>query len=208
MPETLPYLISGILLGLSQGAMPGPLNTLVISETIRHSRRHGLLVAVVPALSDLPIILLAVFIISRLERFNIALGLISIAGAIFLAYLAYESFTVKGAGTEATDAAPQSLRKGLITNFLNPGPYMFWMTVGATTIMNGYRTDMMAAVFFLVSFYVCLVGVKITLAIIVDRFKSFMSGSAYLYILKAIGVVLLVFSIIYAKGGLEILGLI
>jgi threonine/homoserine/homoserine lactone efflux protein len=208
VPETLPYLISGILLGLAAGAMPGPLNTLVISETIRHSRKHGLMVAIVPVLTDLPIIILCVFIVAALEQFNTILGCIAISGSLYLAYLAYESFTVKGADFVAIDSAPQSLRKGVIANFLSPNPYVFWMTIGATTIMNGYRINIMAVVFFLASFYICLVGVKITLATIVDKFKSFMSSSAYLYILKAMGLALLVFSLIYARDGLRLLGLI
>jgi hypothetical protein len=66
----------------------------------------------------------------------------------------------------------------------------------------------MAVVFFLASFYICLVGVKITLATIVDKFKSFLGSSAYLYILKAMGLALLVFSVIYAIDGLRLLGFI
>jgi threonine/homoserine/homoserine lactone efflux protein len=188
--------------------MPGPLNTLVISETIRHSRKHGLLVAIVPIITDLPIILICVLIVAALEQFNIILGLISISGSLYLAYLAYESFTVKAVGPVEADSAPQSFRKGLIANFLSPNPYVFWMTVGATTIMNGYRIDIMAVVFFLASFYICLVGVKITLATIVDKFKSFLSSNAYLYILKAMGLALLVFAVIYGTDGLRLLGLI
>jgi threonine/homoserine/homoserine lactone efflux protein len=206
MTELLPFLISGILLGLAAGAMPGPLNTLVISETIRHSRKHGLLVAIVPIITDLPIILICVFIVAALEQFNIILGLISISGSLYLAYLAYESFTVKAIGPVEADSSPQSFRKGLIANFLSPNPYVFWMTVGATTIMNGYRIDIMAVVFFLASFYICLVGVKITLATIVDRFKSFLSSNAYLYILKAMGLALLVFAVIYGIDGFRLLG--
>jgi len=208
MPETLPYLISGILLGLAAGATPGPLNTLVITETIRHGRKYGLMVAVAPILSDLPIILACVFVVASLERFNTIIGLISVAGALYIAYLAYECFTVKGAGFVDTAQAPQSLKKGLIANVLNPNPYIFWLTIGATTIMSGYRVGIAAVVIFLASFYVCLVGVKITLAMIVDKFKAFMSSKAYIYILRTMGLALLIFSIIYLKEGLELLGLI
>jgi threonine/homoserine/homoserine lactone efflux protein len=208
MPETLPYLISGMLFGLAAGATPGPLNTLVISETMRHGRKYGLMVAIAPILSDLPIILACVFVVASLEKFNTILGLISISGALYIAYLAYECFTVKEADSVDTAQAPQSLKKGLIANVLNPNPYIFWLTIGATTIMSGYRVGIAAIVFFLASFYICLVGVKITLAIIVDKFKSFMSSKAYIYILRTMGLALLIFSLIYLKEGLELLGLI
>jgi threonine/homoserine/homoserine lactone efflux protein len=206
--ETLPYLISGMLFGLAAGATPGPLNTLVISETMRHGRKYGLMVAIAPILSDLPIILACIFVVASLEKFNTILGLISISGALYIAYLAYECFTVKGVGPVDAGQTPQSLRKGLIANFLNPNPYIFWLTIGATTIMSGYKIDIMAVVFFLASFYICIVGVKIIIAMIVDKFKSFLGSSAYLYILKAMGLALLVFAVIYAGDGLRLLGLI
>jgi threonine/homoserine/homoserine lactone efflux protein len=205
MTESMPYLVSGILLGLAAGIMPGPLTTLVITETIRHNRRQGIVVACVPLITDLPIIILAVVILAGLEQFRIVLGMISVAGAIFLAYLAYKSFVVRKVGPVEGNADPQSLKTGLITNFLSPNPYIFWMTVGSSTILNGYRVNIMAVVLFLASFYICLVGTKISLAIAVDKFKSFMSSSAYLYILKIMGLVLLVFSVMYLKDGLELL---
>jgi threonine/homoserine/homoserine lactone efflux protein len=206
--EIFPYLISGAVLGLTAGATPGPLNTLVISETIRNGRKAGLLVALAPALSDLPVILLCVFVVASLEEFGAVIGLISVCGALYLAYLAYECFTVKGTGQAAAGSAPESLRKGLVANLLNPNPYIFWLTVGATTIMSGYRTGIPAAAAFLASFYVCIVGVKILIAMVVDRFRSFMGSSAYRCILRVMGAALLVFAVIYLRDGLGLLGII
>ena len=208
MTESMPYLATGILLGLAAGVIPGPLTTLVITETIRHNRRQGIVVACVPMLTDLPIILLAVFVLARLERFRAVLGMISIAGAIFLAFLAYRSFTLNNTGTAGRETEPHSLKTGLITNFLSPNPYVFWMTVGATTILNAYRVGITSVVLFLASFYVCLLGAQIGLALVVDRFKSFMKSGAYQYILRIMGLVLLIFSALYVKDGLLLLGLI
>jgi threonine/homoserine/homoserine lactone efflux protein len=206
MIESAQYLVTGIVLGTSAGIMPGPLTTLVITETMRHNRRQGIVVACVPLITDLPIIMLAVFLLAGLEQFGAVIGIVSIAGAIFLAYLAFKSLTASNVGVAGGKVDPQSLKTGLITNFLSPNPYVFWMTVGAATILNGYRVGIMAVVLFLFSFYICLVGTKISLAIVVDKFKSFMSSSAYLYVLRITGIVLLIFSAIYMKDGLEFLG--
>lgn len=54
------FLLSGILLGLSGGLAPGPLLTLVASETLRHGARAGVRVALAPLLTDLPIVLATV----------------------------------------------------------------------------------------------------------------------------------------------------
>ena len=88
MFESLQFLISGILFGLIAGMSPGPLLTLVISETIRHNRKAGILIAAAPLLTDIPIILVSVLIISKLPNSNLVLGILSIMGALFIAYLA------------------------------------------------------------------------------------------------------------------------
>jgi threonine/homoserine/homoserine lactone efflux protein len=59
------FLIIGIILGLSAGFAPGPLLTLVISESLQHGVRSGIKVALAPIISDLPIILLTLFIASK-----------------------------------------------------------------------------------------------------------------------------------------------
>ena len=67
------FLIAGIILGLSAGIAPGPLLTLVISETIQHNIKSGIKVALAPVITDIPIVLLTFFIISKLSSFNLIL---------------------------------------------------------------------------------------------------------------------------------------
>jgi threonine/homoserine/homoserine lactone efflux protein len=74
------YLTIGTLLGLSAGFTPGPLLTLVISETLQHDAKAGVKVALAPIATDLPIIILTVFILGRLSNFQAILGAISLAG--------------------------------------------------------------------------------------------------------------------------------
>jgi threonine/homoserine/homoserine lactone efflux protein len=60
------FLIAGIILGFSAGFSPGPLLTLVISQTLKHGVKEGIKVAFAPLVTDLPIIFLAVFVLTRL----------------------------------------------------------------------------------------------------------------------------------------------
>ena len=57
MTAILPFLFAGLVLGLSGGLVPGPLLTLVASETLRHGAAAGIRVALAPLLTDAPIIL-------------------------------------------------------------------------------------------------------------------------------------------------------
>ena len=208
MIESLPFLISGILFGLVAGISPGPLLTLVISETIKHNKKEGIFVASAPILTDIPIVLLSVFVLVKLSSFNLVLGTISISGALFIVYLAYESITIKGIELNLQKVKAQSLRKGIITNFLNPHPYLFWIAVGAPTILKGYRVNVLSVVFFILGFYLFLVGSKIMVALIVDKSKSFLKSNTYVYIIRTLGFILLIFSVIFIKDGLSYFGII
>lgn len=97
--EALKFLTAGALLGLTSGISPGPLLTLVISETIRHNRREGIKVALSPLITDIPIILLSFFVFYKLSGFDMIIGMISIAGGIFIAYLGCEALKMKGSDT-------------------------------------------------------------------------------------------------------------
>ena len=107
------YLASGLLFGLVAGISPGPLLALVITETIRHDAKTGMLVALAPVITDLPIVALSIFVLSRIASSNIVLGIISLAGCAFISYLAYESITVNETVTKqkANRAIANPLRK-------------------------------------------------------------------------------------------------
>ena len=57
---------------------------MVISETLRHGLRVGIMVAITPLLTDFPVMLVAILLLNQLTRFDILLGGISLAGAVFL----------------------------------------------------------------------------------------------------------------------------
>ena len=125
MATNLTYITTGFLLGLT-GLIPGPLLTLVISETLKHGTKAGIKIAVSPLVTDLPIILVTILIMSRLTDTDYILGVIAFGGSIFLVYLAYESFSFKGVGSEI-NMQTDVIKKGIIANFLNPSPYIFWL---------------------------------------------------------------------------------
>ena len=143
------FLLSGILLGLSSGLSPGPLLTLVVSETLRHGARAGIGVALAPLLTDLPIILAAVLLLRPLTDQTVPLALINLGGGLYLAWLGIQGVRFRGAELEPSDPAG-SLRRGVIANFLNPSPYLFWLAVGAPTVLAAWREGWPAAARFII----------------------------------------------------------
>lgn len=201
----LQFISAGVLLGLSSGLSPGPLLTLVLTQTIKHNRAEGIKVALSPLITDLPIILVTVLILSKFAQFDIFLAIISFIGAIFLAYLGVESLRTREMSIDLQDSKSGSLRKGIIANFLNPSPYLFWATVGTPLMFKAYKTDLLTSMLFMVSFYVFLIGSKIVVAILVDRTKQFINQRIYIVIIRILGIGLLIFSLIFLYDGVKYL---
>lgn len=200
------YLLSGVIFGFSAGFSPGPLLTLVISETLSYNLKQGLKVAIAPLITDFPIVLIAILLLAKLSHTNLILGIISILGGLLVFYMGYTSFKTKNVKIDMK-AKPQSLKKGIIVNFLSPHPYLFWLTVGAPTVIKAMDYSLLSASGFIVFFYFLLVGSKVLLAILISKSKTFLSGKTYLIIMKILGILLFVFAILLFKDGLKLLGL-
>ncbi|MBN1834931.1 MAG: LysE family translocator [Spirochaetales bacterium] len=201
-------LLSGLVMGLAAGLSPGPLLALVIGETIRHDRRMGIRVALAPLITDVPAVALSLLVFSRLAAYRSVLGAVSLAGAGFIGYLAWESLRSRGLDAERIPERPRSFRKGLVTNALSPHPYLFWITVGAPVVIRAGQSSLAAAGLYILGFYLLLVGSKITVALVVDRSKAWIRGRAYLWILRGLGVVLAVFAVLFLRDGLRLLGVL
>jgi threonine/homoserine/homoserine lactone efflux protein len=201
------FLTIGAVLGLSAGIAPGPLLTLLISETLQHGTKSGVKVALAPIITDLPIITLTLFVLSRLSNFHTILGIISLAGGFVLLSMGYESIRTRGIKLRIREAAPRSLTKGVLVNALNPHPYVFWFSVGAPIMTKAMSLNISALFVFIGSFYASLVGSKILLALVVGKSRSFLSGTVYLYTMRFLGFLLGVLAVALFYDGLKLLGI-
>lgn len=202
------YLSIGIILGLSAGFAPGPLLALVISETLKNDIKSGIKVALAPVITDLPIILGAVFVFSKLSNFHSILGIVSLIGGCFVVYMGYECLRTEGAQLDLQETKPKSLIKGILANVLSPHPYLFWLSVGAPLVAKALSIGTVMPLIFIGAFYVFLVGSKILLAVLVGKSKSFLSGDVYVYIMRLLGLVLFGLAVVLFIDGLELLGIV
>ena len=202
------FLTTGIILGLSAGFAPGPILALVISETLSHDKRAGIKVALAPIITDLPIITLTLFILSKLAGFHTVLGIISLLGGGFILYLGFENIRTKGMSVRLDNDKPRSLQKGIIVNLLSPHPYLFWLSVGGPLTMKAMQHSIIAAAAFISSFYVLLIGSKILIAIAVGKSKSFLTDKTYIYTMRLLGTMLVLLALFLFRDGLHLLGII
>jgi threonine/homoserine/homoserine lactone efflux protein len=201
--ESLKYLFTGSFFGLVAGISPGPLLALVISETIRHDRTAGMKIAVSPIITDLPVILLTLFVFSRFSQPDQVLNYISVAGGIYLLYLAYKTLAVKDFRTDGVERTDKSLVKGVIVNLLSPHPYLFWITVGSPYVIKASDVNIYAVIFFILGFYLFLIGSKMIVALLAAHSKAFLNQKVMVWVLRILGGALFVFALILLNEGLN-----
>jgi threonine/homoserine/homoserine lactone efflux protein len=199
------FWVTGIVLGLSAGLSPGPLLALVFSETIRYGTASGVRVSMAPLISDAPIVAASFWVLSRFSDIGLLLGSISVCGAVFLAYLAWESLVFKGAELAASAEPSPSLRKGVLANFLNPNPYLFWFSIGGPILLRAAQAGTVHIIGFLTTFYLLLVGSKMVLAVGLGRSRTLLKSRLYIYTIRGLGLVLGGFAILFLIEGFRYL---
>jgi len=165
------YLLMGIAFGFSSAIMPGPLSTYLVSHTLEHGWKRTLPAVFAPLISDGPIVLLVLLVLSRVPpRFEQGLR---IAGGIFLLYLAagalkaWRNFDIRR--TPTADSGFQSAVRAVIVNFLNPNPYLGWSLVLGPLLLQGWRESPLQGMALLIGFYATMVA---TLAGIIILFHA------------------------------------
>lgn len=203
--ETLQYILTGATLGLAAGISPGPILALVIRESLQNGRKAGMKVATVPIFSDLPIVLLTLFILTKVSEYDTILGIISFLGAGFILLLAYESIMVKPVQGEIRAPKFTTFWKGVFANLLSPHPYLFWLLVGSPMVIKAWDISPGAAISFVASFYVFIVGAKLIVAWISDRSRNILGTRGYLWVIRILGVVLVLLALYLIRDGVNFL---
>ena len=201
--DFMTMLAAGLTLGFSAGISPGPFLALTISETLKFGTKTGLKVAIVPFLTDAPIIIGSVFLLTQLSDLTNLFASISIVGAIFLVYFGIENLTTKASTNYEVKPRLSSVKKAIITNYLNPNPYIFWITIGGPLMVGSLNISTWNAVIFLFTFYLMLVGSKMIIAVISGKASSVFKSEKYLYLIKGAGVMLLIIAVLLFINGIQ-----
>lgn len=201
----LTALSAALVYGLTGGLAPGPLMTLVVSQTLRHGAKEGMKTALAPLITDGPIMLAFVIFLDRVAAIRPLLGAIAAAGVVYLLVLAWESWRAPKPSAESVPEAPRSVLRGMLVNFLNPSPYLFWLTAGTPMLLEAWRHSALAAAAFVILFFTCLVGSKILLALLLARSRERVVGRWYRPVMRTLAVLLVAFAAIVARDAVGLL---
>lgn len=201
--DLLTYIIPAIILGGSAAISPGPLNALVISESLKKGSRGGIKIALAPILTDAPIIIGSFWLINNFSSVEILLNILSLLGGLFLIYLGIKDVKAKSSEMNESASEISSVKKGILTNLLSPNPYIFWLTIGAPLLISALNLSIFAAILFILIFYLLLVGFKVLLALFTDQVRTFFASRSFQYVIRSLGIVIIGFGIYLIYQGVS-----
>ena len=155
-------------------------------------------VALAPVMTDGPLLIGAALLASRISGIDAALGAIGLVGAGFLLFLAWESWGATEVSLEAEPGDAGSVMRAILTNLLNPHPYVFWVAIGGPLVADAWVDGPVSTAGFLVGFFGCLCGSKIGLAWAVGANRKRIGGAGYVWTMRALAVALVVFAGLFA----------
>lgn len=148
------YLLLGLTLGFAASIQPGPFIAYLVAQTLAGGWRRTLPAAAAPLLSDGPVAVVALLILTRIPPSLV--HWLRVLGGGFLLYLAYGAArTWRRTDAGAPQAAPagRSFLKAATVNLLNPGTYIGWSLVLGPLVLKGWREAPARGVAMVAGFY-------------------------------------------------------
>lgn len=162
----LQYLIIGVTYAFAAVVQPGPFQVFLLSQTLSKGWRRALPAAFGPLISDLPVIVIVLLLLSNVPPHFISV--LQIAGGLFLLYLAFNAYKTWKNFDSPKPPPPhsnqQTLLSAVMVNLLNPNPYLGWSLVLGPLLLKGWHQNPANGIVLLVSFYITLtIGMIITI---------------------------------------------
>ena len=165
----LSYLIFGITYAFAAAVQPGPLLTYIISQTLKKGWRSTLPAAFAPVISDIPILILILFLLSTMP--DSFIFILRIGGGLFLLYLGFRAFKswqeFDADQTILNESGQQTLFNAVFVNLLNPAPYLGWSLILGPIFIEGWKLAPINGIAMVIGFYVTMI---LTLAGIIILF--------------------------------------
>lgn len=188
-------LLIGAALGFFAGIVPGPFLALVATTSLRRGLRDGLRVALVPLLTEIPVLLLSVFVLTSLARG--VLRWVGVGAGLLVLFMAWRlEVDARDADPEGTEEELEGLRghyfRVAAVGLMAPSPWIFWFFFAGPLLLNRWHASPAHAVAFLVAFFGCFVGAMMLVAWAVATGRERLSHEWYRRALRVGGVLLFV----------------
>ncbi len=195
------FILPGILVGVGSAVSPGPIMLLIISETLRGGIRSGWSVAVSPLITDIPFIIISILLAKSISSFHSLVEFISLIGAGFLMFLAYQNITVQKEDLQKPPSSSRSLLKGITLNLVSPYLYIFWFSIALPVFARG---NIFGSIFFAASLSISAVGSMMILATLVALIRNQFLDYLH-WIIRSLSVLLFLVALMFIQEGVGLL---
>ena len=135
------FFLSALSFGLAAGLKPGPLGVIVIQHALSRGLLAGVRASLAPLITDGPIIIAALLFLSHFKSIKLFAAVLHLVGGAYLLWLSARTFRVNDISLTAKLRSQSSFATAVKVNLLNPGPYLFWFTVGGNYIIRGSTVE-------------------------------------------------------------------
>jgi len=185
-------------LAFAAAVQPGPLQAFLLSRVLAAGWRRTLPACLSPVLSDGPIALLAILLLSRCPPG--ALHVLRAAGGLLLVYLAGGALRQwrRPPAPSSLPSAPRTLLQATLVNLLNPNPYLAWGLVLGPAVAAAWSRSPSHALGLVVAFYVTMVSTMAGFVILagtarfLDRSRQRALAGVSAVLLGCLGIALLI----------------
>lgn len=154
-----------------------------------------------PLITDGPIIIAALWLLSRFKSIEPFAAALSLVGGAYLLCLSAKMFRVSAISLTGKLTSRSSLATAVKVNFLNPGPYLFWFTVGGSYIIRGSAAESLV---FVVTSIRTLIAAKIAVAVLAVRCFPSLESRGYLLTMKFLAGTLVWFGLLSVVRAAEL----
>lgn len=152
-------ILTAVVLGFFAGAVPGPYTAVVASTGLERGFKPAFRLAFVPAVTDLPPMLVMSLILDRVN-YDV-LTVVGIFGGVLFAILGVRFIHRQGRDWE--DRVPD-VKEGRAfwalasAGLLSPAPWIFWLVAGSPLLLRAWNTYWVEGVVFALVLFTMLIG--------------------------------------------------
>jgi threonine/homoserine/homoserine lactone efflux protein len=183
-----------IIIGIIGGLSPGPINALMLGETLKRGFKQGGKVPLALLISNLTFAPLIMLIIHWGSSLEFLIPTLTVTGALILIYMGIQEW--KNSGQLETTTSSSTFKKALTLEFLNPHPYIFWFTIlGPPIVLTFQQGNITLGVAMWMAFLITIVAVKLSLALVAHKIREKMTPKKIQIILKILAILLILFGL-------------
>jgi threonine/homoserine/homoserine lactone efflux protein len=201
------------LIGFTGAMMPGPVTTLIVTETARRGFIAGPLITIGHALLELAMVVALVFGLGDVLKQNAVAGTIGLLGGLFLLWMGFDIVRSAWQGKVSFDttrdvsasSSGNPIIAGILTSVANPYWILWWATVGAAYLITFRAFGIVGIVAFYIGHTLADWVWNNVVAFVVATGRRVMTDRVYRGILIVCGAFLIVLSFYFVSSGIRFL---